>query len=195
MLPASYCFGTLGSARFMRAVADAIEDSQIFIYDTQHWSEDREFFEGVVHLEQDRAIKAMPMGEMVGVFSSFMAGYASKKFLDEVYDRTLKRPLGKFLDRLLGPGSPVENKKVEIRDVVYLKDIDTVVVVRAVVEKQNAAQVAGLFLQGHRVANAFLAARGRCAPVHCHVISDGAVSIEPALYLTLEHLNREIKSS
>lgn len=194
MQPTSYCFSSSGNARFFRAVADSLDDSLGGFYDDASWAEDHACFKEVVHLQQDRAVKALGVGELAGVFSVFVAGYFGKKFLDEVYDRTLKRPIGQFLDRLLAPGSPIEGKKVEIRDVVYLKDIDTVVVIRAVVEREDVPQTASLFLQAHRVANAFLESHGRCAPVHCHEISNGAVSIDPVLYLTLEHLNRGVKT-
>jgi hypothetical protein len=193
MTATSYCFGSNGSARFFRAVADSLDDSLAGFYADPNWVEDRAYFEETALLQQDRAIKALGIGEVVGVFSIFVAGYFGKKFLDEIYERTLKRPIGQFLDRLLSPSSLIAEKKVEIRDVVYLKDIDVVVVVRAAVERRDIPNIASLFLQAHRVANVYLESNGRCAPVHCHEISNGTVNIEPTLFLSVEHLNHSQK--
>lgn len=82
-------------------------------------------------------------------------------------------------------------KAIELRDIVYLEDIDTVVVVRTRVSKENAGQVAQLFLQAHRVAHTYLEQHGRGAPVHCHTIEEGRIDIEPQLYMSLDQLNRE----
>jgi hypothetical protein len=193
MSTTEYCFSTTGGARLFRAAADAMEGTLDEYYSASGWDEDRSYFESVLHLKQDSVVKALTLGELVGIFSIFAAGYFGQKFLDEIYERTLKRPIGEFLDKLFTPTSPVHGNRIELRDVVYLKDIDTVVVVRGEVGAKNTQEIKALFLQAHRVAHAYLEAYGPCAPVHCHQVIGGTVSIEPKLYLSLQQLNRDLQ--
>jgi hypothetical protein len=193
MPPTTYTFGSLGNARFFRAVADALGELDPF-FSGPAWKEDSSLPRRVPALARDETVRALGALEVAGAFTIFIASCFGKKIFDEVYDRLLKRPLAPFLDRLFAPDSPVHGKSVELRDVIYLEDIDTTVVVRAILSAEEAQAANTLLLNGHRVAHAYLAAHGRKAPVHCHTVKSGQVNVEPELYLSLEHEHRQAQS-
>lgn len=140
---------------------------------------------------QDESVRALGPLEIAGAFSIFIVSCLGKKIFDEVYDRLLKRPLAPFLDRLFAPDGVAHGKTIALRDVIYLEDVDTTVIIRANVTEEQASEANALLLQGHRVAHAFLVAHGRQAPVHCHTIHNGQINLEPEIYLSLEHERRQ----
>lgn len=160
-------------------------------YAADTWQENPAYFEGIPHLRQNKNVRALGLPEIIGGFTIFVASCFAKKVFDELYDRTLKRPIGEFLDRLFVKDSPVADKLLELRDVVYFEDIDTVVVVRATISQSDGRNIAPLLLEAHRIAHNHIEQHGRRAPVHCHSIKDGRIDIEPRLYISLEQLDRE----
>ena len=186
-----YAFGSEGNSALFRAVADAMEGTIASYYGNLGWREDHAFPRRVPHLRQDESVRNVGFLEVAGVFSIFVASCFGKKIFDELYDRTAKRPIGEFLDKVLSKLRVPDGKTIEFRDVVYLEDIDTVVVVRMLVDPQATGQVAQLLLQAHRVAHTYLVANGRVAPVHCHTIENGKIEMEPKLYASLAQLNHE----
>jgi hypothetical protein len=188
-----YCFGCEGNASFIRAVVDAADSTIDVFFSGSDWEQDSSLPRRVPYLQQDESIRAFGFLEVAGGFTIFVASCFGKKIFDEIYERTLKRPLTPFLDRLFLEGSPACGKAVDIRDVIYLEDIDTVVVIRARVTADQTKEVTPLFLQAHRIAHTYIANHGRQAPVHCHTITDGSINIEPELFLSLEQQSREEK--
>ena len=190
-----YCFGCEGTASFIRVAADAADNTIDVFFSGSDWKQDSSLPLRVPYLQQDESVRAFGFAEIAGAFTIFVASCFGKKIFDEVYERTLKRPLTPFLDKLFVKGRPACGKSVEIRDVIYLQDIDTVVVIRARVDAEQTKEVASLFLQAHRVAHTYIENHGRQAPVHCHTITNGSISIEPELFLSLEQQSRQESQS
>lgn len=186
----TYCFGSEGNSAFIRASADAFEGALEEYFQDAAWKQDSSFPGSVPSLVRDQSPRAFGPSEVAGAFILFVATCFGKKIFDEFYDRLLKRPLEPFLDRLCRSEAVSRKNAVEIRDVIYLSDIDTTVVIRSVVTAETAAETARLFLQAHRVAHAYLQQNGRKAPIHCHTIEEGRIAIEPELFLSLEHQTR-----
>jgi hypothetical protein len=182
-----YCYGCEGSAKFIRASIDALEGTLSLYFDDPAWLQDSELPTRVPQLTPNDRPRALGLLEVAGGFTLFVATCFGKKIFDEFYDRLLKRPLEPFINRLCKSVPLQEGKGVEIRDIIYLEDIDTTVIVRAVTTAENASETARLFLQAHRVAHSYLESHGRKAPVHCHTIAEGRVAIEPDLFLSVEH--------
>ena len=193
MPPTAYSFGSTGNAKFFRAVADALDELEPF-FSQPNWKEDSTLPRRVPALAQDETVRALGALEVAGAFTIFIASCFGKKIFDEMYDRLLKRPLTPFLNRLFAPQSPANGRSIALRDVVYLEDIDTTVVIRAVVGEQDATKANEVLLKAHRVAHAYLSAHGRQAPVHCHIVRGGQVNLEPELYSSLEHEHRQMLS-
>jgi hypothetical protein len=187
----TYCFVTGGNANFIRDVANAMESTISDFYSGEKWFQDSTYFGRVPPLQLDKTVKALGVVEVAGVFAIFVVSQFAANIFDEIYDRTLKRPIDIFLDKVFTRGSSTETRKLEFRDVIYLEDIDTVVVVRAKISKENAAQATPLILQAHRIAHTYILQHGRQAPVHCHTIEDGKINVEPKLYLSIKLLDRE----
>lgn len=186
----AYSFCSTGNARFFRAVAEALDELEPY-FSEPHWQEDSSLPRRAHALVQDETVRALGALDVAGAFTIFIASCFGKKIFDELYDRLLKRPLAPFLDRLFSPGGTANGRSIALRDVIYLEDIDTTVVIRAVVVAQNAKEANALLLKAHRIAHTYLSAHGRQAPVHCHTVSGGQINIEPVLYLSLEHEHRE----
>lgn len=185
-----YSFGAEGNSRFIGATASAMEEILGPHCSAQGWSQDSSFVHRIPQLRQDQSIRAASPLEVVGLFSMFILSCFGKKIFDEIYERTIKLPINAFLDRLFKNIDLPIGESVEIRNVVYLEDIDTVVVIRAVANKENAAQVSRLWLQSHRVAHAYLEQHGPKGPVHCHTIKGTTIDLEPSLYTSLAQLNK-----
>ena len=183
----SYCLGIEGNARFIRAMLDASAGTLDDFFHQPEWKQDSALPTRVPHLHPDVTVRNIGFLEVAGGISIFILSCFAKKIFDEIYERTLKRPLAPFLDKLFLPSSTRHGKTIELRDVIYLEDIDTVVVVRAVVSEQTAKEVVPLFLGAHRIAHTYIETHGRQAPVHCHTIENGKVSIEPELFLSIKH--------
>ncbi len=186
-----YCFGAEGNAEFHRAVADAEEEHLQPFFTDAGWQYDQAHFEAVSALKQDTG--ATNLFGMASVFAIFVGTCFAKKIFDELYDRTLKRPISKFLDaRLSRPGIRA-GKVIEMRDVIHLADIETVVVIRALVDKSTAEQMQTLLPQAYRVAHDYIERNGRKAAIHCHKIQGGRVDTQPELFDSLgqmQHADR-----
>jgi hypothetical protein len=183
-------YQTQGNARFIRTVVDSLEEFDVF-FGTDEWNEDPEYFRSVAPILNDGRPQALSYLDVAGAFTIFVASCFGKKIFDELYDRIAKAPFGAFFDRLL---RQTQGEPVEIRQAIYLEDIDLIVIIRAVVSQKDVPTLSPLFLQGHRMAYTFIEANGRKAAVHCHSIEGGKISIEPELYLSLEHQMRGRKS-
>lgn len=120
----------------------------------------------------------------------FIGSCFAKKIFDEVYERTLKRPIGAQLDKLLTTIKISSGKTVEYRDIIYLEDIDLVVVIRAVAKTDCGSMVQEQVMQAHRVAHGYIEQHGRKASIHCHTIVEGRVTIEPELFSTLDEIKQ-----
>lgn len=120
----------------------------------------------------------------------FIGTCFGKKIFDEVYERTLKRPIGEQLDKLLATAEVPAGKTIEYRDIIYLEDIDLVVVIRALARKDYGQEIQHQVMQAHRVAHSYIAQYGRKAPIHCHKIVEGQIAMEPELFSTLEAIKQ-----
>ena len=187
-MPATaYCLAIEGNARFIRAILDASAGTLDDFFDQPEWKQDSALPTRTPQLHPDVAVRNLGFLEVARGVSIFLLSCFGKKIFDEVYERTLKRPLAPLLDKLFSPSSTLHGKTIELRDVIYLEDIDIVVVVRAVVSEQTVKEIVPLFLGAHRIAHAYIETHGRQAPVHCHTIENGKVSIEPELFLSVKH--------
>jgi hypothetical protein len=185
-----YCFGLDGSAPFMRPAADALEVLQPF-FESDEWEYAPEYFTSAPALYLNRSPQAMSGLEVFGVIFGFIGTCFAKKLFDEVYERTLKRPIGAYLDSFFQKATVPEGKAVEYRDVIYFEDLDLAVVIRVIATKETTAQVQTQVMHGHRVAHAYIETHGRSAPIHCHKIIDGQVSVDPEFFQNLEEIKRQ----
>ncbi|MCW5645177.1 MAG: hypothetical protein KIT63_24000 [Rhodoferax sp.] len=191
----SFAIAVQGSATLVRAVADVMGETIGEYYRALEWEENPAFPRGVVSLQQDERVRNIGFVDIAGVLSIFVLSWFSKKILDEVYDRTAKRPIAEFLDKVFSTANIQKGKALEFRDVMYLEDIDTVVVIRAMINGEDTMRVTELMLQGHKFAHSYLEANGRVAPVHCHTIEDGSIQLEPRFFSSLAQLNHEMMRS
>lgn len=187
---AKYCFGFEGTAPFMRPAADALEVLKPF-FKSDDWEYAPEHFMETPALYVNRNFQAMSGLEVFGVIFGFIGTCFAKKIFDEVYERTLKRPIGAYLDSFFQNVMVPEGKSIEYRDIIYLEDINIVVVIRAIATQETTAQVQTQVMLGHRIAHAYIATHGRQAPVHCHKIVDNQVSVDPELFQNLEEIKRQ----
>jgi hypothetical protein len=183
----AYCLAIEGNSQLIRTILEASAGTLDEFFDQPEWKQDSALPMRVPQLSPDVSVRNLGLLEVAGGITMFILSCFGKKIFDEIYDRTLKRPLAPLLDKLFSSSIYLNGKTIELRDVIYLEDIDTVVIVRAIVNEKTVNEVVPLFLMAHRVAHAYIEAHGRQAPVHCHIIENGKVSIEPELFLSVKH--------
>lgn len=190
MAPPRYCFGLEGSSHFIRSAADAQGEVMEPFFDDGNWDYAPDFFREIPALYQNQRPVALAGVELFGIVVCFIGTCFAKKIFDEVYERTLKRPIGAQMDKFFATTTVPAGKAIEYRDVIYLEDIDLVVVVRALVEPESTALVQSNVLQAHLVAHSYIEKNGRKAPIHCHKVAHGLVSLEPEFFNTLEEIKQ-----
>jgi hypothetical protein len=194
MHKARYSFGLEGSTHFIRPAIEALEETIEPFFETDEWHYDLKYFEAVPALHQRKQPTALAGSEVALVIIGFIGSCFAKKIFDEVYERTLKRPIGAQLDNLFKKIEVPVGKVVEYRDVIYFEDIDLVVVIRAIATKETTVDLQSQVMLAHRVAHSYIEQHGRQAPIHCHTILDGQITIEPELFLTLEAIKQQDNS-
>ena len=132
---ARYTFGHEGQSYFLRPALDIQGATVEPFFESGGWQHDHDYFARIPALYQSRQPTALGGLEVAGVVIGFIGSCFAKKIFDEVYERTLKRPIGAQLDKLLSTVEIPSGKTVEYRDIIYLEDIDLVVVIRAVANK------------------------------------------------------------
>lgn len=186
-----YSFSLEGSSHLLRAAAEVQEEVIEPFFDTDDWQYDREYFEKVPTLYRRKQPMAFAGAEVAIAVGCFLGTCFGKKIFDEFYERTLKRPIGAQLDKLFQKADVPSGKVVEYRDVVYFEDIDLVVVIRAIATKENTETLQSQVMQAHLVAYSYIEKHGRQAPIHCHKIADGQISIHPELFASLEAIKQQ----
>lgn len=190
MTQAYYSFGLEGQSHFMRPAAEILGEIAEPFFETEGWVYDRDYFERIPALYQNKRPTALAGLEVAGVVMCFIGTYFATKVFDEIYERTLKRPLGAQLDKLLRTIDLATGKVIEYRDIIYLEDINLVVVIRAIASKDCGEELQRYVMQAHRVAHSYIEHNGCKAAIHCHKIEDGKISLEPELFSTLEEIKQ-----
>lgn len=179
---------------FIRTAADALDLLEVAIREND-WEESTKHFTSKEVLYVEPRFTAHAGLTILGTVLAFVATCFAKKVFDEFYDRLLKRPVGAYVDALLEKLQLQEDKLLEFRDVVYFDDLEMAIVIRLLTKTPGASRIDADLIKAHRLAYTYLAKNGRMAPIHCHRILDGKVDAEPALLLSLEHLQHEDKAS
>jgi hypothetical protein len=190
MTPPRYCFGLEGSLHFIRSAAEAQGEVMEPFFDDGSWEYAPEFFQEIPALYRNQRPMALGGVELFGIVVCFIGTCFAKKIFDEVYERTLKRPIGAQLDKFFATAVIPVGKSIEYRDVIYLEDIDLVVVVRALAEPDATSSLQASVMQAHLVAHSYIEKNGRKASIHCHKVANGVVSLEPELFNTLEEIKQ-----
>jgi hypothetical protein len=175
----------------MRPAADAQGEVLEPFFESSDWEYARDYFLDLPALRVNRKPTALGGLEVFGVVFAFIGTCFAKKIFDEVYERTLKRPIGAFLDSFFAKAEVPSGKSVEYRDIIYFEDIDLVVVVRVLATKETTKDVQTWVMHAHRIAHAFIESHGRKAPIHCHSVVDGQASADPELFQTLEEIKHQ----
>jgi hypothetical protein len=185
-----YAFVIKGDANLFRAMAFLL-DEPVDSYLDCDWNKNPEYFKNIPALDYDTRVTAAFTGlEVIGGLSMFIGSCFAKKNFDEVYERTAKRRIANFLDKFFVKGNFQDDAKLEYRDVIYFEDIELVIVIRVLVERNTTTEIEKLLLQAHRIAHTFVEQAGKKAPIHCHLIENGQVNVEPELFNHLEHIER-----
>jgi hypothetical protein len=101
MSTVSYTFGVSGSAHTIRAVIDAqVEVMEPFLEENE-WVSAPDLFKTlpVLRLDKNTTMAFGGLEAVVTVFF-FVATVFVTKVVEDVYERTAKRPVGKFLDKI-----------------------------------------------------------------------------------------------
>lgn len=194
MNTARYNFGIEGNAYFMRAAAEAQEEILEPFFGNPGWEFAPNFFSALPSLNQQHRPTAFGGLEIFGTFVLFIGSCFTKKIFDEIYERTLKRPIAAQLDKFFSITTVPDDKVLEYRDVIYFQDIDLVIVIRTLIDKNNTKAVESDLLSGHRTAHSYVQTNGKKAAIHCHTVVNGLVRQEPLLFNSLAEIREHDKA-
>lgn len=190
-----YCFGLEGSSAFVRPAAGAQGEVLEPFFESSDWEYAHDYFLELPALRINRKPTALGGLEVFGVVFAFIGTCFAKKVFDEVYERTLRRPIGAFLDSFFAKAEVPSGKIVEYCDLIYFEDIDLVVVIRVLATKDTTQDVQTWVMHAHRIAHAFIESHGRKAPIHFHSVVDGQVSAAPELFQTLDEIKLQDRAN
>ncbi|MFA7239587.1 MAG: hypothetical protein WC091_05690 [Sulfuricellaceae bacterium] len=195
MNTAQYSFGVEGNAYFIRAAAEALEEVMEPFFEGPGWECAPQFFGTLPALKQHHRLMELGGLEIFGTFVVFIGSCFAKKIFDEIYDRTLKRPIAAQLDKFFAKANVPEGKLLEYRDVVYFQDIQLVVVIRTLIDKNDTKAVERDLIEGHHTAHAYIEKNGKKAAIHCHTVLNGKVSPEPFLFDSVAQIKEHDKAN
>lgn len=195
MQDARYSFGFEGPFHLLTPAGEVQAETVEPFFEGHGWEYDREYFEKIPALYRRKEPTALSGLEIFGVVFCFLGTCFAKKIFDEVYERTLKRPIGQQLDKLLKRVEVPVGKVLEYRDIIYFEDIDLVVVIRAVAIQNSGEELQNKVMQAHRVAHSYIEQHGCKAPIHCHKVVGGLISAEPELFSTLEEIKQHDRAN
>ena len=92
-----YSFGLDGPSAFSRPAADVQGEILEPFFDSHEWEYARDYFTEGPAMYVNRKPTAIGGLEVFGIIVGFIGTCFAKKIFDEVYERTLKRPIGAFL--------------------------------------------------------------------------------------------------
>lgn len=191
MTTLKYAFALEGQSHFMKEAIEAQGELIEPFYETPDWEYAKEYFQTIPALKMNHKITACAGPEIVGVVCGFIGGCFAEKIFDEVYERTLKRPVGKMMDSIFRRIDFSDGMLLEYRDVIYLDDLDLTVVVRAIVDKTCASNVDSLLANAHLMASKYINEHGKRAPIHCHRIFLGKHELTSEFFSSLEHIKAD----
>jgi hypothetical protein len=190
MTKQKYTFGLEGSMHLLRAASEIQAEITEPFFDSGDWIYDHQFFEALPALHRSRNPTAFGGLDAALLVMTFISSCFAKKVFDEVYERTAKRPISAYLDKLFKTVKVPERKIFEYRDVIYLEDIDLVVVIRAIAAPDSTQSLQAQIMQAHHIAYRYIEQHGRQAPIHCHSILEGEILLEPQLFRTMEAIKQ-----
>ena len=185
-----YALGSEGPSKFLHLVADNFTEISNQFADSEQLKLDSHYFMRIPALQQSRVPMAFGAVETAGAVVIFIGTCFAKKIFDEVYERTLKRPIGTYLDSIFKTGKLAKDAKIEHREIIHFEDIDLTVVIRAFVDEQTTLTIEQQILRTHQVVHEYIERNGRKAPIHCYEIRDGALGLDPLLFQSLQDLKQ-----
>jgi hypothetical protein len=185
-----YSFGISGIHHFLLPASEVQVEVVEPFFDTPEWQYDRAYFETIPALRQTRTVTALGGLDIVLIVTSFIGTCFAKKIFDDVYERTLKRPIGAQLDKLFAKIKIPDDKLVEIRDVIYLEDIDLSVIIRAFVNKNSPKEISAQIMQAHRLAHSYIEQHGKMGAIHCYTILNSQIQLTPSIFDSLTTIEK-----
>ena len=182
--PTRYCFFAAGDADFFRAVADAERRYLAGFLASSDWELSTESVQSVPALRSQPGAMNVGLGA-VAVVGLFITTCFGRKIFDEVYNRTLKRPIAAFLDSIFSARTQQSSAPIQFQDVIHFEDINVVVVIQTDVRRSQVAPIQKVLPEAWIVAHDYIQRHGVKAPVHVHKIKAGQVSRQPELFESL----------
>lgn len=190
----TYTYFIGGQNPYMRAAIDAIGSELDPVLANTDWEESSE------PMKSNKALylntrPTMDAGIVSGVaigLCLFIGGWAGNKLLDEIYEEKLREPLFRLLGEAFRKANLPPNKRLEYQHVVTFEDIGLTILVRLLLNHENEIpESLNQMTHVHKLATEWIEKKGKGAPIHCYVISDGKCNVEPLFYSSLEEVKRE----
>lgn len=190
----TYTYFVGGQTPYMHAAIDAIGSELDPVLANTDWEESSEPMKSnkTLYLNTRPTADAGIVSGMAIGLCLFVGGWAGNKLLDEIYEEKLREPLSRMLGKAFKKAKLPPNKRLEYQHVVTFKDIDVTILVRLLLNHENdIPESLGQMTHVHKLASEWVENKGKGAPIHCYVISDGKCNLEPLFYNSLEEVKHE----
>jgi len=183
-----YCYFAAGNADFFRAVGNAEGQHLQAFFSGPEWELSPDLLRGIPGAIHTRGPQNFGFGTALAVVGIFVATRFAGKMFDEVYARTLKRPIARFLDSIFRSEARDVSTPIQFQDAVVFEDIKVVVVIQAVIQRDDIHSTVSVLPEAWTSAHDYIERHGVKAPVHLHKIAAGKVCHQPELLDTLDQL-------
>lgn len=191
-IPICYTIMLGGSQPYLKDAIEPIFSNLKPAIESQGWEQSSEEMETQPALFVDRELKAHGTIVTTLVYGAvfFVASWAGNKVLDQFFTEKLQEISNKVASVLLKKFNLNSNKIIEVRHIVWYKDIELAIVLRMKIKNENQIKEnSNALIQAHRNASSWFEANGKQAPVHCYIIKDGKSNIEPLLYQSIQEMD------
>lgn len=190
----TYTYFVGGQNPYMRAAIDAIGSELDPVLANTDWKESSEAMKTnkALYLNTRPTMDAgIVSGVAIGL-CLFVGGWAGNKLLDEIYENKLREPLSRLLGAAFRKTNLPPNKRLEYQHVVTFEDIGLTILVRLLLNHENEVpESLNQMTHVHKLASDWIEKKGKGAPIHCYVVSDGKCNVEPLFYNSLEEVKHE----
>ena len=189
--PIQYTIMLGGSQPYLKDAIETIYSNLQPVIESQGWEQSSEEMETQPALFVDRELKAHGTIVTSLVYGAiFIASWAGNKVLDQFFTDELQKISNKVASILLKRFNLKAHKLIEVRHIVWYKDIELAVVIRMKVNNEKQIKEnSNALIQAHRNASSWFKANGKQAPVHCYIIENGKSNIEPILYQSIQEMD------
>ncbi|EGR2779635.1 hypothetical protein [Vibrio parahaemolyticus] len=190
-----YCFMIGGNSPQIKIAADVIEQSIEEDFDAVGGQFDTDSISQVpsLSIKKNQYRNSVDPAELIVGICLFFGTWISTKFLDELYEESVKSSFNRFINAFKQKMS--SEKRIDLLACTYFGDIDLTIAIRLTSTLAVTTQERdSLFRLANQYAMDFVKENGKRASIHYYHIENGSLNIKPMLVDSIEQIHRKNKN-